>query len=305
MNVAVIGTINRDTIYPFTGPKMESYGGILYNIIALATLKPSNMTLLPICNLGEDVHEPVFQRITQFQNIDTRGIRIVRQKNNHAVLRYISPNERTEYLENRVPPLTFRQLECALDCDFILVNFISGFDMTLKTLKRLRSNFTRHIFIDIHSLTLHIDKDGRRFPKRPRNWLEWIQQADTVQLNGQEALILKGAPQWKGNSLIPFIEEVVKSGPKIVLVTLADRGSLVGYQSDGEIRIDRCAASCLSVRDGTGCGDVFSAGFIVEYLRSGDPIAANVFANRVAGMNCTLSGLDELNRLGSLLSQHR
>ena len=305
MNIAVIGTINRDTIYPFTGSKTESYGGILYNVIALAALMPEDVSLFPICNLGEDIREPVFRRMTQFQNIDTTGVRIVHHNNNHAVLRYTSPKDRTEYLENRVPPLTFQQIECALHCDFILVNFISGFDVTLDALKRLRKNFPRHIFIDIHSLTLHIDKDGRRYPKRPPDWLEWIQQADIIQLNDDEALILKGAEFRNKDSLITFVEEVIKTGPNVVLITLAEKGSLVGYRSGDELKIDRCPASQVSLTDGTGCGDVFSSGFIAEYIRSGDPVAANVFANRVAGINCTLSGLDELSTLGSLLSQQQ
>ena len=103
MNIAVIGTVNRDTIYPYTGPRIESYGGILYNLFVLAALIPQDITLFPICNLGEDVHKPVLREMAQFRNIETQGIHIVAQKNNHAILRYTSPNTRVEYLENIRP----------------------------------------------------------------------------------------------------------------------------------------------------------------------------------------------------------
>ena len=304
MNIAIIGTINRDTIYPFRGSRIESYGGILYNVTALAALVPEDVTLYPICNLGEDVQEPVSRKMAHFQNIDTSGIRIVHQKNNHAVLRYTSPNDRIEYLENRVPPLTFEQIECALNCDFILINFISGSDITLTTLKQLRKKFSQNIFIDIHSLTLHIGNDGRRHPKRPEKWLEWVQQADILQLNRNEAVLLLGRESQDQSSLITFAKELVTIGPNVVLITLAERGSIVGFQRGTEVICEWCPASHVSITDATGCGDTFSAGFIVEYIRSGDPTAANQFANRVAGINCTLRGLEELDTLGSLLSQN-
>jgi len=301
MKIAILGTINRDTIYPYRGRKIDSYGGILYNIIALASLMREEVALLPICNLGEDVRDAVFKRIERFENIDTRGIRIVNRKNNHAILRYTSANERKEFLENRVPPITFHQVESFLDCDVILINFISGFDLSLQTLRQVSEKSRGRIFIDVHSLTLGVAGDGSRFLRRLDNWREWIAQADVIQLNTAEAQILADRKTMRDIDLIDFGREIFKAGPDVVLITLASRGSIVVYEEDCHIKVDRCRAFRTSMSDPTGCGDVFSAGFVAEYIRSKDPVAASRFANRVAGVNCTLSGLEELHRMGEIV----
>ena len=51
------------------------------------------------------------------------------------------------------------------------------------------------------------------------------------------------------------------------------------------------------VVDVTGCGDAFATGFIVRYMEKKDPLQAAQYANRVAGLNSTLSGIDQINNL--------
>ena len=302
MKIAVIGTINRDTIYPYRGLKIESYGGILYNLIALASLLQEKATLFPICNLGNDLQDTINQTLEPFHTILRKGIRIVPLRNNHAILRYTSPTQRKEYLENRVPPLTFKQVELSLKCDHILINFISGFDLSLETLKQLRDAFEGIIFIDIHSLTLGLAKDGTRFLRHLDDWTEWIRQGNIIQLNHSEAQILARQKLSHYDDLADFAKQILENGPHVVLVTLAEEGSVMAYKSDSSMILDRCPAYHVVNVDSTGCGDVFSAGFIAEYLRSQDPLTANRFANRVAGINCTLRGLEELQRIGEIVS---
>ena len=57
--IAAIGTINRDTIHLPSGKKHESYGGLLYSIIALAQLTEDDCEILPVVNLGRDCSEAV------------------------------------------------------------------------------------------------------------------------------------------------------------------------------------------------------------------------------------------------------
>lgn len=303
MKIAVIGTINRDTIYPYKGPKIESYGGILYNLIALASLMPKKVTLFPVCNLGEDVRGPVFQKIDRFGNIDRRGIRIVGQKNNHAILRYTSPGDRKEFLENRVPALTFNQVEMFLDSDLILINFISGFDLSLETLRRVKDKSEGMIFLDVHSLTLGLAEDGCRFPKGLDNWREWAEQTNIIQLNGDEAQTLAGRRLGSYQDFVDFGREVFEAGPNVVLITLAAEGSIVVHGKGCQVEVARCPGFRTHLTDPTGCGDVFSAGFVAEYVRSADPVAANRFANRAASTNCTLNGLDELHKIGEIVQR--
>ena len=305
MNIAIIGTINRDTIYPFKGPKIESYGGILYNIMALASLLTDQTALFPICNLGHDVQRPVFNRLDHFPNIDRRGIHIVPHLNNHAILRYTSPTQGKEYLQNRVPPLTFNQVAFSLDCDFILINFISGFDLSLETLRQIREKYTGNIYIDIHNLTSDVAKNGSRSLKYPAHWAEWVENCDIVQFNQDEAQILADQELSSYGDLSHFAQRVYDIGPEVILITLGKEGSIIAYGDDGGVTVDHCRGCETPVIDPTGCGDVFSAGFITEFIRSEDPVRANRFANRIAGMNCAVHGVEGLYTIGDRISRQR
>ncbi len=57
------------------------------------------------------------------------------------------------------------------------------------------------------------------------------------------------------------------------------------------------------VVDVTGCGDVFGAGFVTEYLRSSNFYRAMEFANRAAGVNSLLRGTNELDKLLPLMDE--
>ena len=44
--------------------------------------------------------------------------------------------------------------------------------------------------MDIHSLTLGIDKEGKRYLRKIDDWEEWIQNTDYLQMNETEAILL-------------------------------------------------------------------------------------------------------------------
>jgi hypothetical protein len=102
--IVVIGTINKDTIIFPNGKKMESFGGILYNILALSCLGREEVKIYPICNLGCDVYDQVISYLKNCRNVELGGIKKVECKNNHAILSINRKNQREEILANRVPP---------------------------------------------------------------------------------------------------------------------------------------------------------------------------------------------------------
>ena len=50
-------------------------------------------------------------------------------------------------------------------------------------------------------------------------------------------------------------------------------------------------------KDATGCGDVFSAGFLICYLHTKNLTKSVNFANYVAGEKCKISGVDGMKKL--------
>jgi sugar/nucleoside kinase (ribokinase family) len=292
--IVVIGTINRDTIIFPDGKKTESFGGILYNILALSYLGRKDVKIYPVYNLGYDAYDQIISSLKNYDNVKLDGIRKVNCKNNHAFLSIIKENQREEILKNRVPPLSFSQIEPFLKTDVILVNFVSGFDLSLVTLKNIRRNTDALIFMDVHSLTLGVNESGKRFFDAPKNWREWIKQADIVQMNLPELRELAKRNLRSEQEIKEFGKYIFDLGPTAVLVTLAEKGALL--ISDGKIRKFK-GSNVRGFKDATGCGDVFSAGFLLCYLQTKDLTKSVDFANYVAGEKCRVSGVEGMKKL--------
>ncbi|MFQ6002457.1 MAG: carbohydrate kinase family protein [Candidatus Zixiibacteriota bacterium] len=292
--IAVIGTINKDTIIFPDGKKTESFGGILYTISALSYLGKDDVKIYPVCNLGYDIYDQVISYLKNCDNVEPKGIKKVNCKNNHAFLSIDKENQREETLENRVPPLSFSQIKLFLEADVILVNFISGFDLSLLTLKKIRKNTDALIFMDVHSLTLGVDNSGKRFFDAPKNWEEWLMQADMVQMNLRELKELSKRNLKSPYEIKAFGKYILNLGPKVVLVTLGRHGALMFF--DDKVRKFK-GSKVQGFKDVTGCGDVFSAGFLICYLHTKDLTKSADFANYVAGEKCKISGVERIKEL--------
>ena len=298
VKITVIGTINKDTIIFPAGRRTKSFGGILYNLSALSGLGGKWLEIYPVCNLGYDVYDEVEKILKKYDNVKLDGINRVKDKNNHAFLFLDEDNQRKEILQNKVPPLSFNQIEPFLDSNMILVNFISGFDIGLDDLKRMRKKTDAVIFMDVHSLTLGIDKDGKRFYETPENWQEYIKQADLVQTNLMELNVLSGKDLKSLKQIRELGNNVLSSGPSVLLVTLGEDGAVMIYREDGINKFKkRKGIKIREFKDATGCGDVFSAGFLVCYGHTGDIILSLDFANQVAAEKCKISGVEDVARL--------
>ena len=70
-------------------------------------------------------------------------------------------------------------------------------------------------------------------------------------------------------------------GVQIVALTMGRNGALIATPSARK----RVASIQVKVLDETGAGDAFNGGFLVEWLRTGDPFLAGRFANTVAGLS--------------------
>jgi sugar/nucleoside kinase (ribokinase family) len=307
--IVIIGTINKDTIIFPNGKKTQSFGGILYNILTLSYLGGEDVKIYPVCNLGYDIYGQVTSRLKNCDNVKLGGIKNVNCKNNHAFLSINQKNQREEILTNRVPPLTFSQTKPFLKTDVMLVNFISGFDLSLVTLKKIRKNTDALIFMDAHSLTLGVGDSGKRFFKAPKNWREWIKQADIVQMSLPELKELAKRNLKSYQEIKEFGEYILSLGPKTVLVTLGEKGSLL-ILDDKVRRFVRQRRICLwqkgskvqRFKDATGCGDVFSVGFLICYIQTKNLIKSVNFANYVAAQKCKISGVEGMKKLFSRIA---
>ena len=197
-----------------------------------------------------------------------------------------------------MPPLGPADLVCPNpSLDALLVNFITGFEIEPDTLRGLRGAVSGPILMDVHSLTLSRDAEGRRHLRPPSSWPLWASLADVLQMNELEARTLGAPPE----ELQEWAVSLLDLGPKVAVITLGERGALCAWRtSEGEVRRLRRPAAAVAAGlpvDPTGCGDVFLAALAAGLLTGGTVPQALDRAIRAAGRNCTLTGIESLGLL--------
>ncbi len=298
LRVAVIGTINNDLIIGPDSHRIRSLGGMLYNIRALGQLLGERAVIMPVTRVGDDLAETVAASLAASGNVDLSAVRVVAGPHNQCIIRYQSVSERVETLSGWVGAVGWGQIEQALSADMILINFISGRDITWHNLQRLRRAFNGPLYIDLHSRALALARDGRRYLRRPGRWREYVHCADFLQMNEYEYAAIAGEPPGEA-SCINFARRNLRTRAAL-LVTLGAQGYLLAERRGKQIRFMRCRATkTLTSCETTGCGDVFAAGMVCKLLVGASISTAAGFANRAAGHAASCASLEQLN-LGGL-----
>lgn len=309
MRLGVLGTMVWDRIHARDGltSPLEEWGGAAYALAAAATAAPAGTTIVPLVRIGADLAERAFQHLRKLPGLDLEsGVRVVPEPNNRVELRYQDSARRFERLTGGVGPWSWPELEPVIaGLDALYVNFISGFELELPTAVAMRANFPGPIYADLHSLMLGVGPDGVRVPRPLDAWPEWLRCFDAVQVNEDEIGLL--ATAWGGDPFL-FAADVVGDGPRLVVVTLGERGAVYFAASDmtpdplswqrpklvapgvaterGAVLTQRIAAGLLP-RDGdpTGCGDVWGATFFCRLLDGAGLDMAMRHANEAAARN--------------------
>ena len=103
-----------------------------------------------------------------------------------------------------------------------------------------------------------------------------LQYLDILFMNEDEARMITGS-----NDAAEGAKMVLSEGVKTAVMKLGARGCAI-YSSGDETR---CPAFDVDVKDTTGAGDCFAAGFLVARHRGADLAQAARFANAVAALS--------------------
>jgi sugar/nucleoside kinase (ribokinase family) len=302
MKIGVIGTFIKDHIFLVDGTEINSFGGIFYTVSILGNLVSEQDEVYPVCYMGDDICDDIIKRLSEYQSVKTTGIKKIDQNNTAVKLVYKAAEKRDEYLSNRMPPLNLDHILGIGEMDIWLVNFITGFEMSLATFQQFRQQASGLIFMDFHSLSLDINQDGRRILRKLQNWEQWIQDVDVLQMNEAEAGSMINHNNSSEKNLIDFGNRIIGNHIKIYHITLGSEGSMLFFKEDDQIRNKKIPAYPMEeVVDVTGCGDAFAAGFLAHYFNHNDILAATQYANAIAGVNCTIRGTEELFKLKKFL----
>nr|MBN2276832.1 carbohydrate kinase family protein [candidate division Zixibacteria bacterium] len=300
MKIGVIGTINRDSIRLADGISREGWGGILYNLAALSNLLKNRAEIIPACLVGRDCYRRVMNIFKKYPGVETNRIKRVPEKNNHCFLSYTDPENKTEILKGGVPPLKFSDLEPLLECDLVLVNYISGRDVHIRSLKKFRRHFKGPIYIDIHSLTLGRKRDGTRYLRRPASWINVMQCGDYIQMNRRELITLAGDNNLESNGpesdvqiqrlLSCFRKEMSTARRPVIIITDGANGCYISSGTGLRMPVKHIKTKRIIYGGNTtGCGDCFSAGFIAGLVTGKNLARAARMGHRTAAQRISNS----------------
>ncbi|HWR83949.1 MAG TPA: PfkB family carbohydrate kinase [Candidatus Deferrimicrobium sp.] len=191
---------------------------------------------------------------------------------------YDDYGNRTLDLLGRADPIEPPDPAWYADARAVLIGPILG-EISFADIAEIRRRFQGLFFCDPQGLLRGADGAGRIYHERTNGIEEVLGRFDIVKPNELEGEILTGI-NCRDN---PYeAARIIKSwGPKVVIITLAELGSLV---YDGHDFID-IPAYRVDLVDATGSGDVYMAGFTFEYLKTvGDLRAAGCFASATSSI---------------------
>ena len=202
-----------------------------------------------------------------------------------------SGKERHEKYENLTDKLnvSFHNLD---EFDGILINMITGFDISLDQLIEIRKNYKGIIYFDVHTLSRGLDENMNRNFRKIQNFNEWAECLNIIQVNQSELKTISDA-----ETEIDAARELLNKGPGALIVTKENLGARVYSKKNDEIISVYVSALKVGVRNKVGCGDVFGAVFFYNYIKHRDLLKAVSSANKAAGLTASYNDVDELKNL--------
>ncbi|HCY74900.1 MAG TPA: hypothetical protein DHV28_03190 [Ignavibacteriales bacterium] len=257
MKLLVIGHSVLDFIRSGATERISA-GGIHYSISAINKIKASSDDIILISQFDDETFV-YFKK--EFDKINKDFLLKV-DKIPRVYLSTDQENERQEKYENINSNLTIDHSRLN-DFDGILINMITGFDVTLNQLKDIRSKYSGLIFIDIHTLSRGLNEDFKREFRLIPDFKDWAECLDIIQVNQTELFTLSIK-----KSELDIVEEILLLGVKVICVTKGKFGAKVYYENQNEIASYFIAAKKINNPNVIGCGDIFGASFFYSYIRN-------------------------------------
>ncbi len=278
-----------DEIHAADGSVTWSYGGAFFPVSVFSALSRDNVEIIPVFPVGEDIYDELVARLERLPGVRTDGVYRVTMPTTRVKLFFDSATHYNTCLVRHLPPIPYERIGDFLPADLVYLNAMTAADITLETAERLRGNGAR-VYHDVHMLAYAVVDNGRRVLRPQPEWQRWCAAADVIQMNEQEASVFTG----KNKSLREVAADVLGAGAGIAVFTRGARGALI---ADGKGLREVPVEPVGTVRDTTGCGDAFGAGFILSLLRGRSIEEAARNATSVAARVATLSGSEGIEML--------
>jgi len=286
MNFLLIGHAVVDKIID-TDHTLKQPGGIFYSLVGFISQMEKDDKLY-LCSTIDKQHKILFN--DAFGYVQKDFVEFV--DSIPQVELVINKNGEREENYSAMPLNLDIPLNGLDKFDGILINMISGNDLSLKQIKELRINYKGLIYFDVHTFSRGVDKNLRRLFRRINNFDEWAKCIDILQANELELKTLSDHKSEKN-----IVEELFSYGIKQIIVTRSERGATVFTKENKKTKELHKDALKLKSVNKVGCGDIFGAAYFYSYIKNKNIPVALEGANMFAGVATTYSDAHDLLNL--------
>ena len=281
---------------------ITAIGNPVYDLIKTPRCEPTERVLsgcstnaaLALAKIGEKVRlvgavgDDYRKHFTSFLSQHDIDYEIIpsRETGGFSLHYYDNFGNRSLNLIGRANPIGTLDRAVYGDSKAVLIGPILG-EISFHSIRDIRRSFEGLFFCDPQGLIRGAYEDGEIFHEKKDGIEEALGQFDIVKPNELEGRILTGIDCREN----PYeAARIIKSwGPKVVIVTLAELGSII---YDGNQFID-IPPYGIDLIDSTGAGDTYMAGFTFEYLKTdGDLRKAGCYASCTSSVMIENTGPD-------------
>ncbi|GAA4312163.1 hypothetical protein GCM10023115_31850 [Pontixanthobacter gangjinensis] len=294
--IAILGPIPRDTIITHKQETIQKYGCATHPAIALAKLMKDSGEVIIISHVHKKDHEAIAELFSAYDNVNLDGLDSSNDRGTVIELRFLDQNNRLEKQTAFMNPILPRDVEPYIDADAFVFVPITDFEISLSTLKYLKSNSQGLVIFDAHGQTTAMNINGSRERKFWIDRDEWLPFIDVLKMNLEESMCCWFKNEYQIDEMGHYDEEntehlddfasyVLRKGVKVLYVTLDSRGCVAYTMKNGEIQKDFIPSVPVDeVIDTTGCGDSFAGGLAYGFTYHNDHIIAAQYANTLGAL---------------------
>lgn len=285
MNFLVIGHSVEDHIYYKKNHTVKP-GGIYYSAAAMNYIKDSDDEIYLCTSYKKEgeLFTGIYEKMKPEYFNYTEIIPKVR-------LNIYDNKEREEIYENITDEL-FLDTTDLNRFDGILVNMITGFDLTLKQMKEIRRNYKGMIYFDVHTFSRGLDNSMKRVFRQIPEFDKWAENIDILQVNNRELFTLAGI-----KDKYAIIRFIIGKGVKYLIETKGKDGAVCCSMENDQLNIKEMPAVKVITNNQVGTGDVFGAVFFYSYIKNKSVDTALRDAVTAGGCAASYKNISELKNL--------
>lgn len=253
MKILVIGSSVVDEIHQNNIVEIKA-GGVFYNVCGLLFNPHHNIEIDLITNFDEELSfyfNPIYNQVNFIKIDENRFMPNVK-------LYVHKDKEREEFYDGFSQSLTIPDIINYNDYDGILINMITGVDISSEILAEIRNNYKGNIYLDLHSLSRGFDQSNNRVFRTINDSDKWLNNVDVLQCNQNELKTL-----YKSVDQKEIIEKVLSTNTKYLVITKGEKGAEL-YSTNYFLNEEAVKFSTIS--NSVGCGDIFGAVFFSSYI---------------------------------------